>query len=423
MKKLKRRADTFNPLDFIAPNEHALDECRDLAEALVIREMGANENPHWPESAETVIGSVAATVAIYGRKDQGTRSLQDARDILAHPQKFDIAKKLMLENGGMLARWGGQLEHYKGEELGSVMSTSNRFLRFLDTPAIAESTKSSSFNPAGLRKGRMTVYLVLPPEHARAQSALLRMWIGSMFRACLRGGLGEKHKVHFVLDEAAALGHMQALDDAIDKYRGYGVRLQFYYQSPGQLRKCFPSDGGQTLLANCTKIFFGTSEFQTAEILSKSLGTGTIIVESGGSNSSWSKNHGSSSGHGYSESSGSSYSQGNNSNWQQQGRELLKPDEIIALDPRIAITLTPGVRPLWTTLIRWYEEKSLLRHRGFLRRMAAACCTFILSALLLVIAMASAKALTDQFNGVSQWPQQPLMAPAVHQQQPWIFPR
>ena len=129
------------------------------------------------------------------------------------------------------------------------MSTCHRHLRFLDTPTIAESTGTSSFDPAGLRKGRMTVYLVLPPEHMRAQSALLRLWIGSLFRAVLRGGLQERHKVHFILDEAAALGHMPALDDAVDKYRGYGIRLQFYYQSLGQLKKCWPKDEGLTLLS------------------------------------------------------------------------------------------------------------------------------------------------------------------------------
>ena len=258
----------------------------------------------------------------------------------------------MLEHGGMLARWGGQLDHYQGDELGSVMTTCNRFLRFLDTPAIAESTGSSSFDPAGLRKGRMTVYLVLPPERMRAQSALLRVWIGGLFRACLRGGLNERNKVHFILDEAAALGHMAPLDDAVDKYRGYGIRLQFYYQSLGQLKKCWPQDQGQTLLSNTSKVFFGCNEFQTAEFISKSLGPETIVVDSGGTNSGWSRNQGSSRGSGYSESSGSSYSGGSSSNWQQQTRELLKPDEVMQLDPRIAITLTPGVRPLWTKLVR-----------------------------------------------------------------------
>ncbi len=404
--KLKRRSDTFNPFDFIPPNEQALDECRDLAEALVIRGIGTNESPHWPDSAEAVIGAIAATVAIYGQKDKGTRSLQDARDILAHPPKFDIAKKLMLEHGGMLARWGGQLQHYQGEELGSVMTTSNRFLRFLDTPAIAENTRRSSFDPAGLRKGKMTIYLVLPPEHMRAQSALLRMWISSMFRACVRGGLGESRKVHFILDEAAALGHMDALDDAVDKYRGYGVRLQFYYQSLGQLKKCWPHDQGQTLLSNTSKIFFGCNDLQTAEFISKSLGPETIVIDSGGQNSGWSRNRGSSSGSGYSQSSGSSTSGGSSSNWQQQTRELLKPDEVMQLDPRIAITLTPGVRPIWTRLVRYYEEKALFKRRGWLRRLVAATWTLFVSAALLYATAAGALALTRELGAIIKQEQQ-----------------
>ena len=189
MKKLKRRADTFNPLDFIDKDSpQALDECRDLAEAMVVR-TGQEKDPHWNDSAEAVIAAVIAVVVFYGQKDKGTRSLQAVRDILAHPQKLDVAKKLMLEQGGMLARWGGQLDHLRGDEFSSVMSTCHRHLRFLDTLAIAGSTGSSTFDPAGLRKGRMTVYLVLPPEHMRAQSPLLRLWIGSLLRAVVKGGL------------------------------------------------------------------------------------------------------------------------------------------------------------------------------------------------------------------------------------------
>src|SRR5271154_1942994 len=100
----------------------------------------------------------------------------------------------------------------------------------------------------------MTIYLVLPPEHMRAQAGLLRMWIGSMVRACGRGGLQEQNKGHVIPDEDASLGHMEALDDAVDKYRGYGVRLQFYYQSVGQLKKCWPDGADQTLLSNTTQI-------------------------------------------------------------------------------------------------------------------------------------------------------------------------
>ncbi len=165
-----KRPDTLNPLDFIDKNDPlALDQCRALAETLVIR-TGEEKEPHWADSAEAVIRAIIAVVAMYGQKERGTRSLQSVRDILSNPQKWEIAKKLMHQHGGMLARWGGELEHFRGDELSSVLTTSNRFLGWLDTIPIAESTTSSSFDPAALRRGKMTVYLVLPVEHMRRRS-------------------------------------------------------------------------------------------------------------------------------------------------------------------------------------------------------------------------------------------------------------
>ena len=51
--------------------------------------------------------------------------------------------------------------------------------------------------------------------------------------------------VHFVLDEAASLGHLQILEDMLAIGRGYGIRLQFYLQAMGILKGMFPVDGGQ----------------------------------------------------------------------------------------------------------------------------------------------------------------------------------
>lgn len=236
-KDITSRPDTFNPLQFIDPSSTtALDECRDLASALVVR-TGQEKEPHWNDSAETWIAAMISVVVAYA--ESADKSLQAVRSLLTNPAKMEAAIRMMCESemwAGMLARQGHQLAHFKDKELASTLTTTNRFLRFLDTIAVAESTKQSSFNPSDLLKGKMTVYLVLPPEHMRAQSALLRLWIGSLMQAVVKGGLKQKRKVHFVLDEAASLGHMESLDDAVDKYRGYGVRLQFYYQSLGSLR-------------------------------------------------------------------------------------------------------------------------------------------------------------------------------------------
>lgn len=188
-------------------------------------------------------------------------------------------------------------------------------------------------------------------------------------------------KVHFLLDEAASLP-MQALEDAVDKYRGFGVRLQFYYQSLGQLKKCWPEGQDQTLLSNTVQIFFGVNDPQTSQYVSTRLGEETVVVDNGGSSTGQSVQSPSGAGQG-----SSSYSVGQNSGWGQQVRRLLKPEEIEGLSPRIALVLMPGVPPLWTTLVRYYEESFELPSADDRRRAQARIkwgCVAVLATAILV---------------------------------------
>ncbi|MBS0207743.1 MAG: type IV secretory system conjugative DNA transfer family protein [Planctomycetes bacterium] len=390
-KVVTQTPDRFNVLDSIdKASPLAIDDCRALAEAFVIR-TGQEKDPHFVDSAEAWIASMLAVVVHFG--EPGDRSLQTVRTLLSNSAKMEAVIELMRGSpevwNGMLARMGNQLTYFKDRELGSTLTTTNRFLRFLDTLPIVENTKDSSFEPAELRKGKLTVYLVLPPEHMRAQSPLLRMWISGLLRSVVRGGLQEANKVHFVLDEAASLGHLDCLDDAVDKFRGYGVRLQFYYQSLGQLKKCFPEDQDQTLLSNTSQVFFGVNDPQTAEYVSARLGEETIVVDSGGSGSGKSVQvPGATPG-------STSHSENWNSGWQQQARKLLKPEEVAALSPRVAITFTPGIPPLWTTLVRYYEEQ--VRTPGRLdglrakARIVAGCVAVLLAAILMTVCVVKVK--------------------------------
>jgi type IV secretion system protein VirD4 len=358
MKKLLFKSATLNALDFIDKDSSlALDDCRDLGKALVVR-TGQEKDPHWCDGAEIWIAGIAAAVVQFGQGEQ--RSLQAVCDILTNPQKMDMARKLMQESdawGGMLARIGYQLTHFRGDELGSILTTVGRFLAFLSTPAMAENTRASSFDPAGLRDGKMTVYLVLPPDRMKAQSGWLRSTIGVFLRAVIRGGLQETSKVHFILDEASALGQMDQIAEILAIGRAFSIRLQFYYQDCGQLKKCWPDGQDQGLLANTTQIFFGVNDQQTAEYVSARLGEETIVVSSGGTSRGGSRS--ASEGGQYSVNAGTSWNE--NANWAQQARKLLKPEEVAALSPRMAITFCPGMPPVWTTLLRYYEEPWLLK--------------------------------------------------------------
>ena len=410
-RQVTKSPDTLNPLAFIDRDSPlAIDECNDLADALVIR-TGEEKEPHWNESAMAWIAAMLATVVRHGEAENGTRSLQTIRELLSNPQKLDMALKLMGESdawAGMLARMGGQLAHFVEKERASTLTTVSRHLRFLDTVAIAESTKASSFDPSGLRTGKMTVYLVLPPDHMRAQSGFLRMCITSLLRAVIKGGLQEESRVHFILDEAASLGHLDAVDDAVDKYRGYGVRLQLYFQSMGQLRKCFPEGQDQTLLSNTSQVFFGVNDPATAEYVSGRLGEATIIVDSGGTTFGRSRQvtpmqH---------ESTG--WSESTSRNWQQQARRLLKPEEVMMLSPRSAITFTPGMPPIRTTLLRYYEEKNLGKPAGLLRRIGSACATLAASAAVFLLSIVAASVLVSMAEGEPGQP--PMQAEALTNQ-------
>ncbi|WP_435008070.1 type IV secretory system conjugative DNA transfer family protein [Tundrisphaera lichenicola] len=341
--------DGFNALDFIhADSETAIDDCDALAESLVIRNPN-DHDPHWNEKAVQRVGALAACLTHITRGC----CLRDIAEVSSNPQQAEGAIQTMIGSNawdGILAHMGQELKQPQDKELAGILSTVSRHLKFLNTPLVAENTKSSSFDPAELVNGKMTVFLVLPTQYLRSHAGLLRMWITSMLRAVVRCGTQERRLVHFVLDEAGSLGHLEPIDDALDKLRGYGVRLQLYYQSIGQLKQCWPDGRDQTLHSNCTEMVFAVNDPDTAEFVSKRLGERTTIVNSGGS------------GGGVSHQPGErTYSENWNSGWQQVARKLLKPEEVEQLDERTAITFHPGCPPICTTLVRYYEEPNLGR--------------------------------------------------------------
>ena len=66
----------------------------------------------------------------------------------------------------------------------------------------------------------------------------------------------EKNPVLFLVDEAAHIGKMQALEDAVTLMRGMGIRLWLFFQSIEQLKKCFGDNAGTVLDNLATQQYF-----------------------------------------------------------------------------------------------------------------------------------------------------------------------
>jgi type IV secretion system protein VirD4 len=106
-------------------------------------------------------------------------------------------------------------------------------------------------------------------------------------------------------------------------------------------------------------------------------------------------------------------SRGNSNNWshnvQPQARKVLKPEEVMQLPERMAITFAPNVPPVLTNLLRYYEEPHLGRRSGWLRRACAACATLVMSLVVFGGALLVASGLTDETDRVSRY------SPQTHQ--------
>jgi type IV secretion system protein VirD4 len=370
-----------NVLDLIDPDDpEALDKIRALAEAMVEMKPDAKE-PHWPRKARLFdTGVIAGVVHLFPPE---RRSLQEVAEIMANKsllnQMID-ALKLAPHHGGLLSRIGHEMAESVGDELQSIISTANDSLSFLGTPAVVESSRCTrNFDLSALYKGQgATIYLIIPLQYMRSHAALMRLWITAFNKYIVSRGISNQRTVNVILDECATVmaGHGEALEEMLTVGRGFKLKVTAIFQSTSQLKKLFPEGQEGVLLANTSQVFFSTQDVNTAKYISDRLGQSTIIVNSGGTSNGLTNNYGQS----------RSYSRSNsaNQNWAQMARSLLKPEEVIALDPRVALTFTPGRPPIWTWLTRYYENDTPTGVTPA-KMMLDTACLFLASAILAVM--------------------------------------
>jgi type IV secretion system protein VirD4 len=359
-------SDKLNPYDWIDPQaKDFIDRCRDLANMLVVR-TGKEQDPHWNDSAENIIAAFTAYVCAC-EGNPAFRNLRGMRALLASRDNYTSA----LENmrtitgfGGVLEQLGQSLTWHVDKELGSVMSSAQRHTNIFDSPLVADCTGGSSFDPAELRTGRMTVYLVTPADKLAVWAGLQRLWLGTLIRIITRGVPTEKNPVLFMVDEAAHIGHMQALEDAVTLMRGMGIRLWLFFQSIDQLNKCF-GERASTVLDNiATQQYFGINSYETAEAISKRIGEQTIAVTTAGDNSGTSFT--SSGGAGGKSPPQHGSNSGTSSTVSETSRRLLKEEEILTLGDNVALVFHKNYPVILAERIKYYSDKAF-RKRPILR--------------------------------------------------------
>lgn len=132
--------------------------------------------------------------------------------------------------------------------------------------------------------------------------------------------------VHFLMDEFANVSLPDDFDKILSVMRSREVSVSIILQNLAQLKALFEKQW-ESILGNCDEfLYLGGNEQSTHKYVSELLGKSTIDTNT----------YGKSTGH------SGSYS----TNYQNNGRELLTPDEVRLLDNELAILFIRGERPL-----------------------------------------------------------------------------
>jgi type IV secretion system protein VirD4 len=245
-------SDTLNPMDAIDITlARAVDEVAVLAQALCETHESDDRNRYW--SSRGMHLAIGAMLQVLVDAEPGDGNLLGVRDLLnnaaADPEA--TAKELLESPHPEVQRIARMLNIGAPETLGGIISFSQEMVDFLRGDQIQASIASTSFDLEDVTKGApLSIYLVLPPHMLESHGRLLRLWLGALFACITRRRARPKHATLFILDEAAQLGELPHLRQAITLLRGYGMQTWSFWQDASQLQMLYTHDW-KTMVNNC----------------------------------------------------------------------------------------------------------------------------------------------------------------------------
>jgi hypothetical protein len=271
---------SFNPLGNIDPDGFtAREDVNVIADGLVRR--ADSRHAEWDDGARDLIAGVLAFVIAVAPPEH--RSLTSARRLLMQPNetlRVQATRMSECEACGGLAKAAGitiltALDSQRGMEK-DFLGGARRHTAWLDSPAMATALEQSSFDLVDLKRGRASVYLVLPPHYIETHSAFLRLFVRYAIHVMASAGSGSEGRCLFLLDEFYSLGRINEIARAAGLMRSYGVHLWPFLQDLGQLQELYGREGAETFFGNAdAHTFFGNSDRFTLDFISQRLGITT----------------------------------------------------------------------------------------------------------------------------------------------------
>lgn len=259
----------FNPLDLADPaSPNFVEDVSTLAElaSKTPGSTGTARDPFWPQMGQILVSAALLDVLTMPDSEQATlpaarallnQSLQALGQRAEHWQRAEHTE---------LRRMAGLLGNPAPETLGGYWAHAMNQLDFLKGQRVEEHLCASDLDLNQVHSGApLSIYLVLPPDKLESHAPLLRLWIGTLIGVMTRRERRPEQSTLMLVDEAAQLGELPQLRQAVTLLRGYGVRVWSFWQDLSQLKHLYPNDW-ETILNNCRiQQYFGTTTARAAD--------------------------------------------------------------------------------------------------------------------------------------------------------------
>lgn len=334
------RTHCYNPLEFISDKPgRRIDDIQKIAHLIL------PEQEFWTQEARTLFvglslhliekGTLTFGGILRALRGQGN-FVDDVKNLLqAHRETMNPVAYMALNAFAQKA----------DKEQSAVLSTLNAALELWANPLIDAATARSDFDLRKLREEPTTVYVGVTPNNLHRLRPLMQVFYQQaidMMTEKQPDAVKDPYPVLFLMDEFPSLGRMTQFEQGIAYLAGYRVRLFLIIQDIPQLEASYGRSGMNVFMGNSKlRITFASNSYETAELISRYVGTFGADIES----NSRSQEAGLSMRSGYKSTSES-----------QVARPLLMPQEILQLSPDEEIVMVEGARPIRARKIRYFKE-------------------------------------------------------------------
>lgn len=181
-----------------------------------------------------------------------------------------------------------ELSNMSPAQLSGVVGSVSSNLGLYADPIISRNISKSEFKIDDIMNSEtpVSLYLVIKPTDMDRLKPLTRIVINQILRILIKdlkfkdGSAikSYKHRLLLMLDEFTSLGKLDIFQSSLAYMAGYGIKSYIIIQDLMQLYEAYTKE--ESILSNChVRIAYAPNKIETAELLSKMVGTTTVVTK------------------------------------------------------------------------------------------------------------------------------------------------